>query len=278
MKEELGYIGQRVISNKEMLAQKTIDLQGEVYAKDIKEAGLSEKQILENRTELIHYLGEALFTDQSIILDKVRDWTNRAGKLAVQRGIPVENLIKLLSSFRTVIWESFSEELTQRKFAAITMLDVSIMINPIIDEIMFIISQMYAENNERKIKRAYNTMQQLSVPVVPIAKDIAVLPLIGEIDTHRAQLIMETALEQSTEYGLEYLIMDVSGVPIVDTAVAHSLFQVVNALQLIGVETTITGIRPEIAQTVVSLGIEFKGVDTLASLHQALEKIGFSRQ
>ncbi|SDE50336.1 Anti-anti-sigma regulatory factor (antagonist of anti-sigma factor) [Priestia aryabhattai B8W22] len=112
--------------------------------------------------------------------------------------------------------------------------------------------------------------------MVPLSKGIAVMPIVGQIDTHRAQLIMETALEESANLQLHYLILDISGVLIVDTMVANNIIEIVKALQLIGTKTMITGIRPEIAQTVVSLGIELGTIKTKATLEQALAEIGFS--
>ncbi|WP_312036244.1 STAS domain-containing protein [Priestia aryabhattai] len=119
-------------------------------------------------------------------------------------------------------------------------------------------------------------LEELSVPMVPLSKGIAVMPIVGQIDTHRAQLIMETALEESANLQLHYLILDISGVLIVDTMVANNIIEIVKALQLIGTKTMITGIRPEIAQTVVSLGIELGTIKTKATLEQALAEIGFS--
>jgi rsbT co-antagonist protein RsbR len=123
------------------------------------------------------------------------------------------------------------------------------------------------------MKIAYTALEELSVPVVAINKNVAVVPLIGEIDTHRSQLILEVTMEESSKLKLEYLILDVTGVPVIDTMVADNLFKVIYALKLLGVETIITGIRPEIAQTIVSIGVNFKGVTTFADLPTALSSI-----
>jgi len=100
------------------------------------------------------------------------------------------------------------------------------------------------------------------------------MSIIGEIDTRRSALIMETALNKSSSLKFKVLFLDISGVEIIDTMVADNLFNVIYALKLLGVKTVITGIRPEIAQTTVKLGIDFKTIDTKSTLAQALKEIG----
>ncbi|MEH7472469.1 STAS domain-containing protein, partial [Priestia megaterium] len=119
--------------------------------------------------------------------------------------------------------------------------------------------------------------EELSVPIVPITPGVAVMPIIGEIDTHRSTLIMQKGLDKSAHMELSHLILDISGVQIVDTMIVNNLFNLVQALRLLGIETILTGIRPEIAQTSVRLGIDFRKINTKATLEQALEGIGFRR-
>ncbi len=118
-------------------------------------------------------------------------------------------------------------------------------------------------------------INELSAPIMPIADGIGILPLVGEIDTYRAKMILESVLDQCSSLRLSYLFLDISGVPIVDTMVAYQIFKVIDSTKLLGIETTISGIRPEIAQTVVKLGIDFSQVKTEQSLAKALAKNGF---
>jgi rsbT co-antagonist protein RsbR len=90
------------------------------------------------------------------------------------------------------------------------------------------------------------------------------------LDTKRAQILIENALTKSSEYHLAWLIMDLSAVPIIDTMVADQLFKVIRGLELIGVNVVLSGIRSEIAQTMVGLGIKIDHVKTFANLHQAV--------
>ncbi|WP_455931133.1 STAS domain-containing protein [Priestia aryabhattai] len=275
MKDELLYIGNKIIESKEKLARNFSALLDSEY--NHKLIHREEDKILEWRAEIIEYLGEALFEKKPIVSQKVTKWAVDIGKIAVENGLSLSQILKSLTFFRTVIWDVFTEELQQRKFAPITMLDVSKIIDPFIDEINHIFVDIYEAHNNEQMKLAYMALEELSVPMVPLSKGIAVMPIVGQIDTHRAQLIMETALEKGAKLQLNYLILDISGVLIVDTMVANNIIEIVKALQLIGTKAMITGIRPEIAQTIVSLGIELGTIKTKATLEQALAEIGFSK-
>ncbi|WP_349407519.1 STAS domain-containing protein [Pseudalkalibacillus sp. SCS-8] len=123
-------------------------------------------------------------------------------------------------------------------------------------------------NNQLNAQKAM--INELSSPVIDLSNKKGLLPLVGDIDTHRAKTILENTLEQCADRNIEHLYIDLSGVFVVDTMVAHELFQLIKALKLLGISTTLSGIRPEIAQTAVQLGIEFDEVTTTSKLAIAL--------
>ncbi|WP_413382058.1 STAS domain-containing protein [Alkalihalobacillus sp. 1P02AB] len=123
--------------------------------------------------------------------------------------------------------------------------------------------------SEKLLRSQQEMILELSSPVISIRKDVAILPLVGDIDTHRAQVIFDKTLAQCNELQVQNLVIDLSGVAIVDTMVASKIFQVIEGLQLIGTKASLSGIRPEIAQTAIQLGINFKSVETHSSLAQA---------
>nr|WP_272885781.1 STAS domain-containing protein [Fictibacillus marinisediminis] len=110
----------------------------------------------------------------------------------------------------------------------------------------------------------------MGVPVIPITENIGILPLVGEVDTFRATVIQEQALSKASGLKLQYLIIDLSGVYSLDTMVADELFTVIKELALLGITAIITGIRPEIAQTSIQLGLNFSNVLIFGSLKVAL--------
>lgn len=273
MKDELNYIGNKIIENKLILAKNITKLKQNLYSNTVqpKEQNEHDTQIDKRMPLLIELLGKSLINKQQVS-NEVIDWAETEAEYLVNN-VSLTTALRSLAFYRTVIWDVFTEELQQQQFAAITMLDVGKIIDPLLDEISTIFGKIYQEHNSRLMKIAYTALEELSVPVVPITNNVAVVPIIGEIDTHRSQLILEVTMEESSKRELEYLILDVTGVPMVDTMVADNLFKVIYALRLLGVDTIITGIRPEIAQTIVSIGIDFKGVTTFADLPTALASI-----
>src|SRR5678809_979994 len=114
-------------------------------------------------------------------------------------------------------------------------------------------------------------MLELSTPVVQLYDAILALPLIGTLDSARTQVVMENLLQRIVETGAEIAIIDITGVPTVDTLVAQHLLKAVSAARLMGADCIISGIRPQIAQTIVHLGVELQDVITKATLADAFQ-------
>ncbi|MBW3113098.1 STAS domain-containing protein [Bacillus sp. MCCB 382] len=277
MRDELFYMGQEIISHKSEIAQGVIHYQEQRYSDQLKLSGVKMEQITEWRMQLIEMLGQSLFEDKAVSLDKVTEWTGRVGKVALEKGIPLNESLKTLSAFRTAIWDIFSEQLRDQRISASFMLQVNSEINPILDEIVYLLNEVFRTQQKDQLALIHTAMDELSAPIVPIADKVAILPLIGEIDTHRASSVMETALKKSSELQLKYLFIDISGVAIMDTMVSHNIYQIINALKMMGVQSVLTGIRPEVAHTLGNLGITFEDLKTSASLKKALEDIGFNQ-
>jgi anti-anti-sigma regulatory factor len=134
-------------------------------------------------------------------------------------------------------------------------------------------AQMLAELEERTAEQArlLALVEELSTPVIPIFEDTVALPLVGSIDSRRAKLITANLLESVTRRRVKIAIIDITGVPTVDTAVANSMMQAVRAAELMGCQVVLTGIRPEIAHTLVVLGVDLGEVVTLRNLQSGIE-------
>jgi rsbT co-antagonist protein RsbR len=143
----------------------------------------------------------------------------------------------------------------------------------IIDTFNKIVTWFVEENqkySEEKLIAQQEMINELSSPVIALNNHMGLLPLIGVIDTARAKLIVENTLEQCSEKGISHLLIDLSGVLIIDTMVAQQIFSLIETLGLIGVKSTLSGIRPEIALTATQLGLSFDQVSIKSSLAQAL--------
>ncbi|NIO69667.1 MAG: STAS domain-containing protein [Anaerolineae bacterium] len=134
-------------------------------------------------------------------------------------------------------------------------------------------AQMLAELEERTAEQArlLALVEELSTPVIPIFEDTIALPLVGSIDSRRAQRITANLLEGISQHRAKIAIIDITGVPTVDTAVVNSLMRAVRATELMGCQVVLTGIRPEIAHTLVVLGVDLGEVVTLRNLQSGIE-------
>jgi len=128
----------------------------------------------------------------------------------------------------------------------------------------------YQKTREEIIVRQQHELLELSTPVIKLWDGVLAVPVIGTLDSSRAQMVMETLLERLVETGSEVAIIDITGVPTVDTLVAQHLMKTVTAIRLMGAESIISGIRPQIAQTIVHLGIDLQGIITKSTLADAL--------
>ena len=131
----------------------------------------------------------------------------------------------------------------------------------------------YAAAREELIADQAEELLELATPVVKLWEGVVAVPLVGTLDSARAQVVMERLLEALVSTGSPYAIIDITGVPAVDTQVAQHLLKTVVAARLMGAECTISGIRPQIAQTIVALGIEFGDIATKATLADALRHV-----
>ena len=131
----------------------------------------------------------------------------------------------------------------------------------------------YARAREELIADQAEQLLELSTPVVKLWEGVVAVPLVGTLDSARAQVVMERLLQTLVDTGSPYAIIDITGVPAVDTQVAQHVLKTVVAARLMGADCIISGIRPQIAQTIVALGIEFGDIATKASLADALRHV-----
>lgn len=147
----------------------------------------------------------------------------------------------------------------------------SMSINKLIDSFTISTFETFIKGREDVIFRQTDEITQISTPVIRVWDGILALPIIGTLDSSRTQVVMESLLQEIVDTGSSIAILDISGVPAVDSLVAQHLIKTVSATRLMGAECIISGIRPEIAQTVVHLGIDLSTIITKATLASALK-------
>jgi rsbT co-antagonist protein RsbR len=139
----------------------------------------------------------------------------------------------------------------------------------LLDQLGLYTTEIFQQSREETIGRQQQEMLELSTPVVRLWAGVLALPLIGTLDSERTQIVMESLLGKIVETGSSMAIIDITGVPIVDTLVAQHLLKTVAAARLMGADCIISGIRPQIAQTIVHLGVDLTNVTTKATLADA---------
>jgi rsbT co-antagonist protein RsbR len=131
------------------------------------------------------------------------------------------------------------------------------------------ITEIYQKERNQVIARQQQEMMELSTPVVELWEGVLALPLIGTLDSARTQVVMQNLLEAIVQTGAEIAIIDITGVPTVDTLVAQHLLKTIAAARLMGADCIVSGIRPQIAQTIIHLGVDLTNVITKATLADA---------
>ena len=172
------------------------------------------------------------------------------------------------------------EQIRRRVTAADDLAQETWAINKLLDGLGLLTTEVYQKTREDVINRQRAEMLELSTPVVTLWKGVLALPLIGTLDSERTQVVMENLLQRIVETGSTIAILDITGVPTVDTLVAQHLLKTVSAARLMGAECMISGIRPQIAQTIVHLGIDLTAIVTKATLADAftiaLKRLGIT--
>ncbi|MEQ4605886.1 STAS domain-containing protein [Streptomyces cavourensis] len=141
----------------------------------------------------------------------------------------------------------------------------------VLDDLALFTIEAYTRTREEIISSQAAQLMELSTPVVKLWNGVIAVPLVGTLDSARTQVVMEKLLQALVDTGSEQAIIDITGVPAVDTQVAQHLLKTIVAARLMGAECTVSGIRPQIAQTIVALGIEFGDIVTKATLADALQ-------
>ncbi|MBL0388716.1 STAS domain-containing protein [Tumebacillus sp. ITR2] len=203
----------------------------------------------------------------------------KAGRDCAQSDLNYLLIMEWFTVFRKLYWDFLynfykdNESLTVKD-----MFGMERRINVTVDQFVTHFSAKYTEYRNEVLRSHRDLIEDLTVPIIPLSSSMAVLPIIGTMDTHRAKKIQEHTLNQIATLRIERIIIDLSAVAYLDTAVVKHLFRIVEGISLLGCHAVVTGIRPEIANTMIELGISLTDrVETKATLQQALEAYGLVR-
>lgn len=228
---------------------------------------------------------------QALETENVEGLQAFAGELGLQRAnakVELKDVVVAAQITRQQIWAVMEQVFSAGEWDHALVKQVETAIHEIVqaivtayNSIMINAQNMLAEREEALAYQG-QLIQELSTPIVPVFEGVLVLPLTGAVDSRRATQIMESALEQIVGNQADVLILDITGVPVVDTGVANYLIQMARAVNLLGAQVVLVGIGAEIAQTIVQLGVELRNIVTRSNLQAgieyALQKRGYAIQ
>ncbi|MBN3932380.1 STAS domain-containing protein [Streptomyces verrucosisporus] len=248
------------------IADRWVQLQRERAA-----IGIDEGELREEADALLVLLGGALNSDYGMenVVDAHQDLRGAVMELSLRRersgATPTATSLAILA-LKDALLEAVERDNRDPR----ELFPAALTINRLLDEAAALSFNAYVERREEIIQRQSRQLLELSTPVVHLWKRILAVPLIGTLDTARTQVVMENLLQSIQTHDARVAIIDITGVPTVDTAVAQHLMQTVNAVRLMGADCFISGVRPSIAQTIAQLGIDLSTILTRATLADAL--------
>ncbi|HEX6060421.1 MAG TPA: STAS domain-containing protein [Gemmatimonadaceae bacterium] len=196
----------------------------------------------------------------------VREALARLTRSRVQQGFSPIQVATFVFSLKPPLFDILRDEFGTD---AQRLADEIVVTSRLVDALGLYTTDVYQKSREEVIARQAEDMLELSTPVVKLWEGVLAVPLIGTLDSRRTQVVMETLLQRIVEVGAEVAIIDITGVPTVDTLTAQHLIKTITAARLMGADCIISGIRPQIAQTIVHLGVDLADVVTKASLADA---------
>jgi rsbT co-antagonist protein RsbR len=203
---------------------------------------------------------------QSAAYDTLREMLAETSRTRAIQGFSARETATFIFSIKQPLFTAIRESLIKDPTA---MADEMWLTTEIIDGLGLYTTEAYLRTREDTIRRQQEEMLELSTPVVKLWDGILALPLIGTLDSARTQVVMESLLEAIVQTNSKVAIIDITGVPTVDTVVAQHLLKTVTAARLMGADCIISGVRPQIAQTIVHLGINLLDITTKATLADA---------
>ncbi|HEY4210705.1 MAG TPA: STAS domain-containing protein [Steroidobacteraceae bacterium] len=253
---------------KELLAEW---MQNQLAATTLRADLMKEGELREQSREFLGLLQNAIASGDTSNVEgaswtPVRDFLEGISRTRAQQGFSPTETATFVFSLKQPLFTRLRQELSQDAGA---LADELWTTTSVLDNLGLFTTEAFQKSREVVIQSQQRELLELSTPVVQLWEGILALPLIGTLDSERTQVVMENLLQKIVATGAALAIIDITGVPTVDTLVAQHLLKTVAAARLMGADCIISGIRPQIAQTIVHLGVDLSAVSTKATLADA---------
>ncbi|WP_374989651.1 STAS domain-containing protein (plasmid) [Priestia megaterium] len=190
-----------------------------------------------------------------------------------KRGSSLKEMVETLSTFRLYLMKKLKAEGVKKNITEKDILLIYEQVVFIFDEALRHTTKEFNDKTKEMIETVENEILELGAPIVPIKNAVAVLPLVGSFHEKRINHILNNVIPKVVGLEVEILVIDLSGVHVFDTFVAHGFFEMRKILSLLGIKTIMTGVRPDLAQTAVQLGLDTQGIQTFNSVKDVLETL-----
>ena len=230
----------------------------------------SERELRSQSTEFMSLLQQATQSGAADVnapaFGRVRDMLSELSRARALQGYSPSETATFVFSLKRPLFQRLRQEVDNDAQA---LADANWTATEMLDKLGLYTTEVFQKGREEVISRQQQELLELSTPVVKLWDGVLALPMIGTLDSARTQVVMESLLQRIVETGAEIAIIDITGVPTVDTLTAQHLIKTVNAARLMGADCIISGIRPQIAQTIVHLGVDLADISTKATLADA---------
>lgn len=276
MEKEVQLLGERVETDKYLIA-------GLIQEEALKDAAPSNiegyeellKTVIEFRASLIGLIGKSIrnYFDAKSAFAEISEWGHSTGNYFLEQGMMLDQALGETHLYRKHIAKVLKSEAVHEGMKFEMLLDVLEFFHLLLDHAAHSYSFSYINAYQKNLSDARKQFLELSSPVVPVNDEIAILPIVGDIEMDRAHYLLEKTLIAVSRLQVSTLIIDLSGVVKVDAMVAEQIIKLTESLKLVGIRGILTGIRPEIAQTITNLGVDVRGLALGGSLKQAFKKL-----
>ncbi|TYS90362.1 STAS domain-containing protein [Rossellomorea aquimaris] len=232
-------------------------------------------KIKEQNSNYVKIIAKCLLLSQEESKEVIYNWTRETAAHRSKSNTSLDEVVRNSGVFRRVYW-TYVEKFVEDSNVNIPLKEVfewERKINFALDYVLETFTSTFLNILMNRLQAQSTLIKELSTPVISLTSEVGLLPIIGDIDTTRARTILESTLQQSADAHLSMLIIDLSGVVLVDTMVAQQIFHLIDALNLLGVKSVITGIHPEVAQTAIHLGLDFSNIHTENSLERIIADV-----
>lgn len=276
MEKSMVLFGKRVEEDKYMIAQLIQEERRAALPSAVVEENREFTElVLNERARFIELLGKSMqdSCNEEKIMADVAAWGEATGNFFLEQGMTLDLALAETALYRKHIATLIKSEGRRLNISPEITYDAAEVLHALLDHATYSYTHAYTTSYRKNLETSRKEFLELSAPVVPISDSVAILPIVGSIEVDRARYILERTLQSASELKINTLIIDLSGVVRVDTMVAEQVVKIIQSLGLIGVEAILTGIRPETAQSLTTLGVDIKTMTVGGSLKRTLEKI-----